>query len=369
MSTLINIIAYIVRVALLAVVLVLRSVPSHNNKHQNNNNTNNAPSVATVDAFRSLPSSAVVSHRKTKPTNTYNWNSNTNNLLFVGNTHHHHHYNPKKKKKKMVDDDTTTSATTRTNTNSTSTNQKKTKNVRTMTPLPPHHARGIIFDIDGTLADSWKLGYEATNVVLQRNNISPISAEIYHSHTRYATPERLARHAGLRPPTDTETNMTTVTNTNTNTDSNFYRTGQQLGQQFDDLYVDLVTTETAGYYAGITELLTLLQTTQRRDSNSSSSSSTVKLGALTNACVAYAHAVLQINDATIQNANNTESTTSLYQSFVTIHGADTVAEPKPSPAGLLQCCHELHLRPHEECLYIGDSPSDALVRTGQRRCL
>ena len=221
-----------------------------------------------------------------------------------------------------------------------------------MTSLPPHHARGIIFDIDGTLADSWKLGYEATNVVLQRNNISPISAEIYHSHTRYATPERLARHAGLTP-----------------TSTNFQERGQQLGQQFDDLYVDLVTTETAGYYAGITELLTLLQTTQRRDSNSSSSSSTVKLGALTNACVAYAHAVLQINDATIQNANNTESTTSLYQSFVTIHGADTVAEPKPSPAGLLQCCHELHLRPHEECLYIGDSPSDALVRTGQRRCL
>ena len=353
MSIIINIIAPIVRVVLLAVVLVLRSVPSNNNKHHNNNNTNTAPSVATVDAFRSLPSSAVVSHRKTKPTNTYNWNSNTNNLLFVGNTHHHHHYNPKKKKKKkMVDDDTTTSAITRTNTNNTSTNQKKTKNVRTMTPLPPHHARGIIFDIDGTLADSWKLGYEATNVVLQRNNISPISAEIYHSHTRYATPERLARHAGLTP-----------------TSTNFQERGQQLGQQFDDLYVDLVTTETAGYYAGITELLTLLQTTQRRDSNSSSSSSTVKLGALTNACVAYAHAVLQINDATIQNANNTESTTSLYQSFVTIHGADTVAEPKPSPAGLLQCCHELHLRPHEECLYIGDSPSDALVRTGQRRCL
>ena len=353
MSIIINIIAPIVRVVLLAVVLVLRSVPSNNNKHHNNNNTNTAPSVATVDAFRSLPSSAVVSHRKTKPTNTYNWNSNTNNLLFVGNTHHHHHYNPKKKKKKkMVDDDTTTSAITRTNTNNTSTNQKKTKNVRTMTPLPPHHARGIIFDIDGTLADSWKLGYEATNVVLQRNNISPISAEIYHSHTRYATPERLARHAGLTP-----------------TSTNFQERGQQLGQQFDDLYVDLVTTETAGYYAGITELLTLLQTTQRRDSNSSSSSSTVKLGALTNACVAYAHAVLQINDATIQNANNTESTTSLYQSFVTIHGADTVAEPKPSPAGLLQCCHELQLRPHEECLYIGDSPSDALVRTGQRRCL
>lgn len=29
----------------------------------------------------------------------------------------------------------------------------------------------IIFDIDGTLCDSWKLGYDATQTVLQNNNI------------------------------------------------------------------------------------------------------------------------------------------------------------------------------------------------------
>ena len=72
--------------------------------------------------------------------------------------------------------------------------------------------RVIIFDIYGTLADSWNLGYQATKTVLTEyhNNKNkseqsiqhtpetyPLTSEEYHFGCRYTTPERLARHVGL----------------------------------------------------------------------------------------------------------------------------------------------------------------------------
>ena len=54
---------------------------------------------------------------------------------------------------------------------------------------------GVVFDIDGTLADSFRLGFDATNVVLQRNAFPPISEADYHDNCIYVTPERMARHA------------------------------------------------------------------------------------------------------------------------------------------------------------------------------
>ena len=41
---------------------------------------------------------------------------------------------------------------------------------------------GVVFDIDGTLADSFRLGFDATNVVLQRNAFPPISEADYHDN-------------------------------------------------------------------------------------------------------------------------------------------------------------------------------------------
>jgi phosphoglycolate phosphatase-like HAD superfamily hydrolase len=185
--------------------------------------------------------------------------------------------------------------------------------------------KGIIFDIDGTLADSWKLGYTSTAVILEKNGIPPITDEIYHECTRYATPERLARHHGGHAPGTPE----------------FERVGAQLGKEFDDLYVDLVDLETAGFYAGIENLL---QNLPRH----------VKLGALTNAAVLYAHAVLETNCPV---ASNQSQEGGIYDRFESIHGADTVPKPKPSPDGLLKVCAELGLHP-TDCVYIGDSPSD-----------
>jgi phosphoglycolate phosphatase-like HAD superfamily hydrolase len=196
--------------------------------------------------------------------------------------------------------------------------------------------KAVIFDVDGTLADSWKLGFDATMVVLDKNNIPSITEEIYHDGTRYATPERLARHAGLTP-----------------THPDFEERGNALGKEFDDLYVGLVSLETAGFYPGIETLLTNIP-------------SDVALGALTNAAVRYAYAVLEKNCPTkqLQEAGTSATTgtatgnlAEIYSRFGSIRGADNVPKPKPAPDGLFQVCQDLGLAP-EDCVYIGDSPSD-----------
>jgi phosphoglycolate phosphatase-like HAD superfamily hydrolase len=181
--------------------------------------------------------------------------------------------------------------------------------------------KAVIFDVDGTLADSWRLGYDATRVILDKHNIDMITEEIYHECTRYATPERLARHAGYLPG-----------------DDKFESTGKLLAQEFDDLYVSLVTVETAGFFPNIRSMIDQIPPH-------------VALGALTNAAVRYAHAVLQTNDG---------PDGSLYKRFTSIRGADNVPAAKPDPAGLYEVCKDLGVSP-ADCVYIGDSPTDALA--------
>lgn len=180
--------------------------------------------------------------------------------------------------------------------------------------------RGVLFDVDGTLVDSWRLGFDATQVVLERNDVPAIDEAAYHDGTRYCTPERLARHAGLDPA-----------------DPPFAEVGARLAAEFDDLYVGLVSTETAGFFAGIDDLLEGVVGT---------SSERARVGVLTNACVAYAARVLEVN---LGDGVDT---------FSSVRGADNVPAPKPAADGLLRCCEDLGLRP-DECVYVGDSPSDA----------
>ena len=109
--------------------------------------------------------------------------------------------------------------------------------------------------------------------------------------------------------------------------------GEELGKKFDDLYVDLVSTETAPLYEGIRETLeSLLQ-----DNND------LKYGALSNACGAYVEAVMRENDLTAM--------------FGVQKGADEVPEAKPGGAGLLQCSEILGIDP-SACVYVGDSKTD-----------
>lgn len=59
---------------------------------------------------------------------------------------------------------------------------------------PMKLSAAVLFDVDGTLSDSFRLGYEATNVVLRKNKVSDISEEAYHAGTKYTTPRRMAWH-------------------------------------------------------------------------------------------------------------------------------------------------------------------------------
>jgi HAD superfamily hydrolase (TIGR01509 family) len=184
--------------------------------------------------------------------------------------------------------------------------------------------KAVIFDVDGTLADSGQLGFEATNVVLQTYNVATVTYEDYCEGTRYTTPDRLASHAGLTPEKDGE---------------QFRALGQKLGQEFDDLYINLVSIQTAKFFPGMLELVHNIP-------------DSVRVGTLTNAAGRYAHAVLKAND--------TVEPLSLYERFGSILGADEVVRPKPYGDGLLQVCRELSVHP-AVCVYIGDSPSDGLA--------
>lgn len=173
----------------------------------------------------------------------------------------------------------------------------------------------ILWDVDGTLSDSYLLGFSSTQKVLEKHGFNQIDEKDYHAGTKYTTPRRLAWHA----KGDTE-----------------HPIGELLGKEFDELYVQLVSTETALFYPGISELLDKIC----KDHNN------LKLGALSNACGAYVRAVLKVNKVDSM--------------FSVGLGADEVEEAKPSPKGLIQLCKQMSVNP-KNCIYIGDSPTDGMA--------
>lgn len=52
----------------------------------------------------------------------------------------------------------------------------------------------VLWDVDGTLSDSFQLGFDSTNAVLQKNGKDHISTESYHQGTKFTTPRRMAWH-------------------------------------------------------------------------------------------------------------------------------------------------------------------------------
>ena len=183
--------------------------------------------------------------------------------------------------------------------------------------------RAVLWDVDGTLSDSYRLGFDSTNKVLTDVGIT-ISEDQYHQGTKLTTPRRLAWHVTGNPDDPA---------------------GIALGQRFDDLYVELVSTETAPFYPGIMDVL---NTIVEKKSNSIGEGSPVVLGALSNACGAYVKAVLKVNGVTDR--------------FSIGLGADEVPAAKPQPDGLLMICQQLQLDP-TKCIYVGDSPSDGQAAT------
>ena len=129
-------------------------------------------------------------------------------------------------------------------------------------PFPPPFP-SCSATLDGTISDSFHLGYSSTLKVLEENGIARISHDDYHQGTKFTTPRRLAWHATGNPDS-------TV--------------GIALGARFDEIYVNLVTKETTPLYAGIYDLLAGLSSRQ------------IKMAALSNACGDYVKAVVKVNE-------------------------------------------------------------------------
>lgn len=120
--------------------------------------------------------------------------------------------------------------------------------------------------------------------------------------------------------------------------------------------MQLVDKKTAGFYDGIGDLLVKLH-----GGELSPDGADLKLGALTNACVEYAHAVLKANCPQYSSDDNPPSSmkeNAVYQRFSSIHGANSVPRPKPFGDGILKCCEEMNLHP-SQIIYVGDAPTDA----------
>ena len=175
----------------------------------------------------------------------------------------------------------------------------------------------ILYDVDGTLSDSFLLGFKATDEVLKAEGFPSISEETYHDGTIYTTPRRFAWHATGNPDDDTGI-------------------GVKLGRLFDEYYVNLVSLETAPLYAGMDMMLRSFATQG------------IKQGALSNACGAYVQAVVDVNG--------------IRDIFRVVKGADEVPEAKPGGGGLLQCSEIIGVEP-SKCIYVGDSPTDGHAAT------
>ena len=64
--------------------------------------------------------------------------------------------------------------------------------------------RAVLWDVDGTLADSYMLGYASTNTVFRNNGLPEIGEDVYHMGTKYTTPRRLAGIASGAEPAAAE---------------------------------------------------------------------------------------------------------------------------------------------------------------------
>ena len=182
--------------------------------------------------------------------------------------------------------------------------------------VPPFEA-AVLWDVDGTLVESTKLAFDATNEVLQAQGREAVSVADYKIGCKYTTPERFNYHMGL------ETGATE---------------GARLGQIFDDTYVARVSKDTAGLFDGMDGLLRSLSMNGHPQ------------GALSNACGAYVRAVMTAN---LLDEKPGERLAIMKVAL----GADEVAAAKPAADGLVACCEQLGVRACD-AIYVGDSPSD-----------
>ena len=177
-----------------------------------------------------------------------------------------------------------------------------------------HTAQAVIWDVDGTLADSTDLGFTSTNAVLVEASLPAITRAQYLLGTRYPTPERLAWHA---------------------TGDVDDASGPVLGAAFDRHYVRLVSASTAGFYPGIGEIVDAIAAPGGKGSG-----------------------------GPVQRVRRVRSRGARDERQACRDGprarCGRRAEAKPHPDGLLAQC-DASGWDLARCVYVGDSPSDGIA--------
>eukprot|EP00697_Spironema_sp_BW2_P003493 gnl/Spiro4/14640_TR7885_c0_g1_i1.p1 gnl/Spiro4/14640_TR7885_c0_g1~~gnl/Spiro4/14640_TR7885_c0_g1_i1.p1 ORF type:complete len:232 (+),score=41.66 gnl/Spiro4/14640_TR7885_c0_g1_i1:108-803(+) len=173
------------------------------------------------------------------------------------------------------------------------------------TPWPLY---GVLFDLDGTLCDTFELGFQATSQVLRNHGLPEITSQQYQYGCRYPTPQRLAWHVTGSPDRPEGVALAQMCEllcelsrwTNDKCNSN-YRNGDNNSSNNNS--------NNSG------------RSSSDINNNSANNNCKLRLGALSNACGAYVRTVLQ--------------RTGVEEHFAVACGADDVPAPKPYPDGLL----------------------------------
>ncbi len=167
----------------------------------------------------------------------------------------------------------------------------------------------VLFDWDGTLANSVPLVTEATNAALREHGYRPVSVAEIHDGMRFPTVPRIKRHMGEEA--DARRAETIA--------ASFHEKAMELGPAHIDLFPGVSAMLDALYRAG------------------------VPMGIVTNndsAVVTKLVGHLRLSDA-----------------LPLIIGEDHLPAPKPDPIGILRGCADFNVPP-EQTLYVGDSLTD-----------
>lgn len=184
-------------------------------------------------------------------------------------------------------------------------------------PIPPD---AILFDWDGTLADSVPLVTRATNEVLHAHGFAPVTEEQIHSGMRFPTAERMAFHLGRDMRVDGTAALAK------RLAGDFYRTAEAIGH----LHVTL--------FPGVRALLDAIL------------DAGIPMAIVTNNAGSAVRALLGHLD--------------LAGHFYSLVGEEDVARPKPDPEGVLLALAVLGERDGRRAdparvPFVGDSLTDA----------
>jgi len=169
--------------------------------------------------------------------------------------------------------------------------------------------RAVLFDLDGTLADTAPDLGHALNLLLERHGRTALDQDVIRPHASHGTPGLLGVGFGITPD-----------------DPDF----TPLRQEYLGLYEAHLVTYTR-LFQGMAELLDQLE--QRG----------LPWGIVTNKPERFALPLLE--------------RLGLKERTATVIGGDTCSNPKPHPEPMHCACREIGVAP-EECLYVGDAERD-----------